>query len=197
MILITASTIVLNFQNSKNFQPNQFIETSKKYSYQIKRDTFGVPHIFGKRDIDAAFGFGFAQTEDDYENIEFAIKMARGTMSDFNFSIESISTLYSLITGRGDLLSNLKSIEGVEIDFLVKFMNVEKTVSDLKNTIDIRTYDYLKGYADGINYWAALNTEKVDQSLFPVVADDLLIGMVFRMPLFYGFDNYIDELING
>ena len=196
MILITVSTIVLNFQSTKNFKPNQFKETSKKYSYQIKRDIFGVPHIFGKRDIDAAFGFGFTQTEDDYENIEFAVKMARGTMSDFNFSIESLSTLYSLITGRGDLLSNLKSIEGVEIDFLVKFMNVEKTVSDLKNTIDIRTYDYLKGYADGINYWAALNTEKVDQSLFPVVADDLLIGIVFRMPLFYGFDNYIDELIS-
>ena len=196
MFLLTTLTVFFNFQITKNFKPDQFIETSKNYDYQIKRDTFGVPHVYGNRDKDAAFGFGFAQTEDDYENIEFAVKMARGTMSDFDFSIKSLSTLYSLITGRGDLLSNLDSIEGVEIDFLVKFMNVEKTVKDLKNSIDEKTYNYLKGYADGINYWAALNRDKVDQSLFPVIADDLIIGMVFRMPLFYGFDNYIDELIS-
>ena len=80
---------------SYNFKPDQFIETSKNYDYQIKRDTFGVPHVYGNRDKDAAFGFGFAQTEDDYENIEFAVKMARGTMSDFDFSIKSRSNCSS------------------------------------------------------------------------------------------------------
>ena len=59
-----------------------------------------------------------------------------------------------------------------------------------------KTINYLKGYADGVNYWAALNPSKVDQSIFPVTENDLLVGMVFRMPLFYGFDHYIDELIN-
>ena len=54
---------------------------------------------------------------------------------------------------------------------------------------------YLKGYADGINYWAALNSNKIDKSLFPVTENDLLTGMIFRMPLFYGLDYHIDQLV--
>ena len=75
-------------------------------------------------------------------------------------------------------------------------MNVEEVVSNKKNIIDQNIITYLKGYADGINYWAALNPNKVDQSIFPVSENDLLVGMVFRMPLFYGFDHYIEELID-
>ena len=58
------------------------------------------------------------------------------------------------------------------------------------------TIEYIKGYADGVNYWAALNPSKVDQSMFPVTEIDLLKGMVFQMPLFYGFDHNIDELMS-
>jgi penicillin amidase/acyl-homoserine-lactone acylase len=187
---------VINFQNTKNFSPDQYIEIAQSYDYEIKRDEYGVPHIIGKTDMDAAFGFGYAQTEDDYENVEFAIKMARGNLSDFDFSLESISTLYSLVTGKGDILSNLSAIKGVELDFLIKFMNVEEIVAENKESIDQNVINYLKGYADGINYWAAKNPNKVDQSIFPVSENDLLVGMVFRMPLFYGFDHYIEELID-
>ena len=195
-VFLTIITIVTNFHNTKNFSPETFIQIAQSYNYEIKRDEYGVPHVIGKTDKDASFGFGYAQTEDDYENIEFAIKMARGSLSDFDFSFESISTLYSLITGKGDILSNLSAIKGVELDFLIKFMNVEEVVSNKKNIIDQNIITYLKGYADGINYWAALNPNKVDQSIFPVTEDDLLVGMVFRMPLFYGFDHYIEELID-
>jgi penicillin amidase/acyl-homoserine-lactone acylase len=180
----------------KTFHLNEYKQIAQSYNYEIKRDEFGVPHVIGKSDKDASFGFGYAQTEDDYENIEFAIKMARGSLSDFDFSFDSISTLYSLITGKGDILSNLSAIKGVELDFLIKFMNVEEVVSNKKNIIDQNIITYLKGYADGINYWAALNPNKVDQSIFPVSEHDLLVGMVFRMPLFYGFDHYIEELID-
>ncbi len=195
-VFLAIITILINFQNTKNFSPAKYIEIAQSYDYEIKRDEYGVPHIIGITDMDAAFGFGYAQTEDDYDNIEFAIKMARGTLSDFDFSLESISTLYSLVTGRGDILSNLSAIKGVELDFLIKFMNVEEIVAENKESIDQNIIDYLKGYADGINYWAATNPNKVDQSIFPVSENDLLVGMVFRMPLFYGFDHYIEELID-
>lgn len=195
-IFLTIITIVINFQNTKNFSPDKYIKIAQSYEYEIKRDEYGVPHVNGKTDKDASFGFGFAQTEDDYDNIEFAIKMARGNLSDFDFSLESISTLYSLVTGKGDILSNLSAIKGVELDFLIKFMNVKEIVTEKKDLIDQNIINYLRGYADGINYWAALNPNRVDQSIFPVSEDDLLVGMVFRMPLFYGFDHYIEELID-
>lgn len=36
----------------------------------IIRDNWGVPHIYGKTDADAAFGFGYAQAEDAIDHIE-------------------------------------------------------------------------------------------------------------------------------
>ena len=180
---------------NKNFDPESFIKTSNDYSYQINRDIYGVPHITGIKDKDAAFGFGFAQTEDDYENIEFVIKMARGELSDFNISPDSLISLFNIISGSGDIMENISAIEGVELDYLVKFLNTEDTALRLKKTVDPKILMYLKGYADGINYWAALNSNKIDKSLFPVTENDLLTGMIFRMPLFYGLDYHIDQLV--
>ena len=64
------------------------------------------------------------------------------------------------------------------------------------STIPIETIGYLEGYAAGVNYWAALNPTKVDKSLYPVTAKDLVIGMTFRMPLFYGFDHGMKEILD-
>ena len=180
---------------NKNFDPESFIKASNNYSYEINRDIYGVPHITGIKDKDAAFGFGFAQTEDDYENIEFVIKMARGELSDFNISPDSLISLFNIISGSGDIMENISAIEGVELDYLVKFLNTEDTALRLKKTVDPKILMYLKGYADGINYWAALNSNKIDKSLFPVTENDLLTGMIFRMPLFYGLDYHIDQLV--
>ena len=182
-------------ESNKNFDSENFIKTSNDYNYNINRDKYGVPHITGIKDKDAAFGFGFAQTEDDYENIEFVIKMARGELSDFNVSPDSLISLFNLISGSGDIMENISAIDGVELDFLIKFLNTEDTALRLKKTVDPKILMYLKGYADGINYWAALNSNKIDKSLFPVTEDDLLTGMIFRMPLFYGLDYHIDQLV--
>ena len=36
------------------------------YEVEILRDSWGVPHIFGKTDADAAFGLAYAHAEDDF-----------------------------------------------------------------------------------------------------------------------------------
>ena len=192
LITYVYKTSVLN----QNFIPEEFIKISNEYKYQIDRDIYGVPHIYGATDKDTAFGFGFAQTEDDYENIELVIKMARGELSDLNISFNSLADLFKLISGTGDIMTSISAIEGIELDYLIKFLNSAEVALSLKETVDQETLEYLQGYSDGINYWAALNPNKVDKSLFPTTVDDLLVGMVFRMPLFYGLDRHIEELIN-
>ncbi len=196
ILIFFGLAVNINYKSTKSFNVEDFIDRAKYYEFQIIRDTFGVPHIRGEKDIDAAFGFGFAQTEDDYQHIEFSVKMARGELSDLNISLGSLGSILSLIAGSGDIEKLTNYIEGVELDFLNKFMNVQETVRDYENTIPKSTMEYIKGYADGVNYWAALNPSKVDQSIFPVTEMDLLKGMVFQMPLFYGFDHNIDELMN-
>ena len=44
----------------------------KNYDVEIVRDEFGVPHINGKTDADAAYGLAFAHAEDDFSTIAAA-----------------------------------------------------------------------------------------------------------------------------
>lgn len=37
---------------------------------EIVRDTFGVPHVLGKSDGDAAFGLAYANAEDDWPTVQ-------------------------------------------------------------------------------------------------------------------------------
>ena len=35
----------------------------------IVRDTWGIPHVYGKTDADAVFGVAYAQAEDDFNRV--------------------------------------------------------------------------------------------------------------------------------
>ena len=195
-IIFTITVVTVNQYNTRNYKPEIFIEIEKNYSYKINRDKFGVPHVYGAKDKDAAFAFALAQAEDDLEHVEMMIKMSRGELSNFTINSNSIAALYTLITGKGDILENLEAIEGVELDFLFKFFNVKETVRQKIDEIPNETIEYIKGYADGLNFYAAKNPNLVDQSLYPATVRDLVAGMTFRMPLFYGIDHSISELIS-
>ena len=195
-IIFTITVVTVNQYNTRNYKPDIFIEIEKNYSYEINRDKFGVPHVYGVKDKDAAFAFAFAQAEDDLEHVEMMMKMSRGELSNFTINSNSIAALYTLITGKGDILENLEAIEGVELDFLFKFFNVKETVRQKIDEIPYETIEYIKGYADGLNFYAAKNPNLVDQSLYPATVRDLVAGMTFRMPLFYGIDHSISELIS-
>ena len=43
---------------------------AKNYNVKILRDTFGVPHIFGHTDADAAYGLAYSHSEDDFLTIQ-------------------------------------------------------------------------------------------------------------------------------
>src|SRR5688572_26067893 len=48
---------------------------------RILRDARGVPHIFGERDVDTAFGLAYAQAEDDYPTVQTSLAAARGNLA--------------------------------------------------------------------------------------------------------------------
>ncbi len=48
----------------------------------IIRDTWGIPHIYGKTDADAVFGLMFAQAEDDFNRIELNYINASGRLAE-------------------------------------------------------------------------------------------------------------------
>lgn len=143
------------------------------YDVTIKRDTYGVPHIYGKRDADVGFGIAFAHSEDDFATIQQAALATRG---------------------------HLAAVEGPKAaitDYLVRLMGVWERVDARYETDlspDVRIV--LEAYADGVNYYAALHPGKVAPGLLPLTGKDIAAGFVFKTPFFYGLDQELMALFN-
>src|ERR1017187_4734105 len=151
--------------------PASLIAKARRYAVRIARDTFGVPHVIGPRDIDVAFGFGFAHAEDDFTTIQQVALAVRGQLA----AVEGPKAAVS--------------------DYLVRLFRVWETVnakyeSDLPP--DVR--QVLEAYADGVNYYAALHPDKVARGMLPLTGKDVVAGFVFKMPFFYGLDKVLLRL---
>ncbi|GAB3799330.1 penicillin acylase family protein [Spirosoma humi] len=62
----------------------------------ITRDTWGVPHIYGKTDADVIFGLLFTQCEDDFERVEENYITSIGRLAE----VEGESALYQDLRAR-------------------------------------------------------------------------------------------------
>jgi len=150
------------------------LEKVDDYQVEILRDTWGIPHIYGQRDTDTAFGLGYAQSEDDFATLQTVVLATRGT------------------------LAAEVGPKAAETDFVVQFMGVWDTINkhyDKKVPQNIK--DIAQAYADGVNLFAAQNPEKVSLYLLPVSAKDIIAGFTFKTPMFYGFDAALGDLINS
>ncbi len=148
------------------------IAKAAQYHARIQRDRFGVPHISGPTDPDVAFGFGFAQSEDDFATLQQAALTARGE------------------------LASVEGPKGAVTDYLVRLLKVHDTVARQYETVlPAETRAVLEAYADGINYYAALHPDKVTGILLPLTGQDVAEGFVFRTPFFYGLDHVIGRIL--
>lgn len=153
---------------------NQFPELETlgdHYDVEILRDTYGVPHIFGQTDADAAFGLGFAHAEDDFLTIQQAFVAARGK------------------------LGQAYGIEAAPNDYMVALLRIWDVVDTSYATIPPEVQAVMDGYADGVNYYAALHPDKVLlPELLPITGPDVAAGFIHRLPLFFGLDGVLGEL---
>jgi len=146
-------------------------EEAAKYDVRIIRDEWGVPHIFGKTDADASFGFGYAHAEDDWKHIQQSLMGARGKASQYMGKDSAPQDyLYDLFKVR----------EAVE----------EKYLTDLKP----ETRAIVKAYADAINLYALEHPEKVSPGILPVNEHDVVAGYTWMTPFFYRLDGKLEEL---
>ena len=86
-------------------------QENTSYNATITRDIWGVPHIHGDRDRDAAFGLAYAHAEDDIKNIaENILKIGK----DMGVNIFNICGEYDLLeTGLIIKNSNVKNIYAI------------------------------------------------------------------------------------
>lgn len=127
---------------------------------EIIRDTYGVPHIYGKTDADAVFGLLYAQCEDDFSRVEMNYIEKLGRMAE--------------VKGESELAKDL---------YIRLIIDAEEAKADyVKSPVWLKAL--LQAYADGINYYLFKNPNIKPALLtrfepwFPLMWTDGSIGAI-------------------
>jgi penicillin amidase/acyl-homoserine-lactone acylase len=143
----------------------------ERYDVEIRRDTFGVPNIYGKTDADVAFGLAYAHAEDDFATIQETLFLARGE------------------------LASLKGRSAAATDYFVGLLGARELVA-ARYALDLSAAvrAVVEAYADGVNYYAATHPEQIRGRFEPATGQDIVVGFVATSPLFFGLDRELQKL---
>ena len=135
-----------------------FQQQAKKV--EIIRDTWGIPHIYGKSDADAVFGLLYAQCEDDFKRVEMNYIEKLGRLSE--------------IKGEKELYNDLQIRLLIDsVDAIADYKKAEPWLKKLLNA-----------YADGINFYLHKHPETKPalltrfQPWYPLLWTDGSIGAI-------------------
>jgi penicillin amidase/acyl-homoserine-lactone acylase len=169
VLVLAAAAIYIFWPVSEDL--SYLLDAGEGYQVRILRDTWGVPHIFGETDADAAHGLAYAHAEDDFFTIQQVLAAAKGVSGQVN------------------------GIDAAPIDYMIHLLRIRETV-DAAYGADIspEIVRLVEAYADGMNLYAALHEEEVLPGLFPVSGKDVIAGFMQRTPLFFGLDGALGEL---
>ena len=107
----------------------------------IYRDTYGVPHVFGRTDAAAVFGFAYAQAEDNFYRLE----------RNFIQSIGRSAEAY----GRGGLRS----------DEINRALEIPRLAREEYRRLPANIRALVDAFADGLNFYLARHPEVEPQLL--------------------------------
>lgn len=150
---------------------SNWLKLADSYDVTITRDKWGVPHVHGRSNADTAFGFAYAQAEDNWATIESSMPFYRGQMARFTGPDAGVT------------------------DYLVKLLRIWPTLqSRYRTDLSEQTREYLQAFADGLNYYAARHPDQVNWDFGAVTPQDIVAGHMLRHLLFFGFDGQVREL---
>lgn len=146
----------------------------RAYRAEIIRDEWGVPHIYGDRDVDVAFGIAWAHAEDDFATLQEVLAMTRGR--------------YGAMIGA----------DGAGVDFAYHLLDARATAEREYPTLPADVRALVEAYAGGLNQYAAEHPGEVRLArLFPVDGIDIAAGFALRQPFFFQLDRVIEPLVAG
>ena len=147
------------------------IKAAKAYDARIIRDKWGVPHIYGVRDADVAFGLAYAHAEDDWKTFEDVILFSRGHLAQKDGQKAAVTDFLIAALGANDAIA-------------------EKYETDLSP----ETHAMLKAYAAGLNFYCATKKHRCTRGVVPVTPQDIIAGFAARTPFFYGLDDVLKDV---
>jgi penicillin amidase/acyl-homoserine-lactone acylase len=171
---LTALTLIaLDWPNRPApFDRNVALKLVDSYQGTISRDRYGVPHIHGARNVDAAFALAYAHAEDDYATIESVVLATRGTLAERD------------------------GAKAAPTDYLIRMMRIWEDLDARYESdfpADVRAV--MQAYADGLTSYAARHPDKISPGAAPFTGKDVAAGFAFKTPLFYGFDDKLRQVL--
>lgn len=147
------------------------VAAAAQFDVRIRRDEWGVPHVRGKRNVDAAFGIAFAHAEDDYPTIQQVLLATRGK------------------------LAAEAGLDAAPTDYIANLLGVWQTIAErYERDLPADLQAVLEAYAAGLNYYAATHEAEVARGVLPFTGRDIAAGFVFKTPFFYGLDRELRRL---
>ena len=166
LILVQISILGYVFCSADNL-----IIKDSNFLAEIKRDQWGVPHIYGKRDADVSFGLAYAHSQDDYKTIEDVVYASRGELASIHGRDAAVNDYYVHLMNFWNMVEN-------------------RYESDIPN--DVKAI--CEGYAAGINKFLDDNPIHKNKTFRVVTAKDIIAGFSHRMPLMFGLDGVLKKL---
>jgi acyl-homoserine-lactone acylase len=141
---------------------------------RIVRDTFGVPHVFGKSDADAAFGLAYAHSEDDFPLVQGVLAAATGRLSLLTLSKEALGN-----------------------DYYVGLVRVREQIAEQYDALSADYRAALEGYARGVNLYAYNHPHEADGRLYPLTGKDIAAGFAHKIPLMFDMNKVLGAINDG
>ncbi len=146
---------------AQSFTPKEIASWKQQAkNITIIRDNFGIPHVYGKTDADAAFGLLYAQCEDDFPRVEMNYIEKLGRLAEVN--------------GEKDLYN----------DLLIRLVIDSSDAIKDYNNAPLWLKKLCNAYADGINYFLYKNPQvkpallKRFEAWYPMLWTDGSIGAI-------------------
>jgi acyl-homoserine-lactone acylase len=94
LLIVALSSFIVKGQPFSKAEITRWQQHAKQVT--ITRDTWGVPHIYGKTDADVVFGLLYTQCEDDFARVEENYITSTGRLAE----VEGESALYHDLRAR-------------------------------------------------------------------------------------------------
>jgi|Marorgknorr_s2lv_1036017.scaffolds.fasta_scaffold00477_2 acyl-homoserine-lactone acylase len=140
----------------------------------IVRDKYGVPHIYGITDKEAAYGLAWAHAEDDFSTIQKTFLPAKG------------------------LLGRYQGINGAVLDYAVELLRCREVAKREMKNLPQEGLQVIEGYLEGLNAYAKKYPKKIlVKNSFPLSTHDYLTGLNLMLHLFSDTGDVLGQLLGN
>lgn len=174
ILLLTLLLFPFHDSSAQN-KRNDYPKVVDPNDVTIVRDQWGVAHIYGKTDADAAYGLAWATAEDDFEAMQTTFMVSKA------------------------MLGRKHGKEGAIIDYVNHLLRLDDLVNEkYEKDLSPAFRNYMQAYCQGVNDYASTHKKEVElKGLFPITPKELLKGYALSIGLMTGVKDGLENIFEG